>query len=493
MSAGVVLYVTLVLALAAAMGWAIEAVLRQLGRPSRWAWLAASAVALVLTARATLATRADPVDASYPRMALPAAGTVVSPEWSPLQVMREAVAISVAAVGSAADAVVRVIPGRVTSIAVALWLAASILALVMLVLVHLRLRRSRRHWAETELFGTRVRIAPDMGPAVVGVVRPQIVVPRWLLGRSSREQQLVLAHEREHLGARDHLLLGAGSLVVALVPWHPAAWWMLSRLRLAIELDCDARVLRKGVPARTYGTLLIDLADRCTGFRVGATALADEGSHLERRLLAMKTTKTKRSYLRAGMLGSAAALMLLVACEAKVPTGPEIEAMDVASATKAATDARLLRKTELDAATKPVYYVDGKLVDERTANALTPNQIATIDINKGGAQPVIRIATNGQAPIARGQAYKGTTRVTVRDSNVVALGGGPEKARIAGLRDGMGSPLILIDGVKADNARLQALNPDRIASINVIKGAKALTMSSDPAATNGIIEVTTKK
>jgi outer membrane receptor protein involved in Fe transport len=140
-----------------------------------------------------------------------------------------------------------------------------------------------------------------------------------------------------------------------------------------------------------------------------------------------------------------------------------------------------------------VYYVDGKLVDAKTANALTPNQIATIDINKGGAQPVIRISTNGQAPIARGQAYKGSTRVTVRDSDVVALGGGPEKARIAGLRDGMGSPLILIDGVKADNAKLRALNPDQIAGINVIKGAKALTMSSDPAATNGIIEVTTKK
>ena len=207
----------------------------------------------------------------------------------------------------------------------------------------------------------------------------------------------------------------------------------------------------------------------------------------------MKTTKTKRSYLRAGMLGSAAALVLLVACEAKVPTGPEIDAMDVASATKAAAQTRLLRKSELDAATKPVYYVDGKLVDERTANALTPNQIATIDINKAGEQPTVRISTNGQAPIARGQAYKGSTKVTVRESDVSALGSGAEKARIAGLRDGMGNPLILIDGVKADNARLQALNPDRIASINVIKGAKAQTMSSDPAATNGIIEVTTKK
>jgi beta-lactamase regulating signal transducer with metallopeptidase domain len=485
MSTGLLLYVALVLALAAAMGWALEAVLRQLGRPSRWAWLGASAVALVLTARATIATRAEPVTASYSRIALPAASKVASPEWSLLQLVRDALTMSAEAVGSVVDAVVRAIPGRLTSVVVVLWLAASILALVMLVLVHLRLRRSRRDWAETELFGTRVRIAPDIGPAVVGVVRPQIVVPHWLLTRSSDEQQLVLAHEREHLGARDHLLLVAGSLVVALVPWHPAAWWMLSRLRLAIELDCDARVLRRGVPARTYGTLLIDLADRCTGFRVGATALADEGSHLERRLLAMKTNSRKRSLLRAGMLGSAAALALLVACEAKVPTGPEIEAMDVASASKAVAHTRMMEKTRLDSA---IFYVDGKLVDAKTANSLTPNQIATIDISKGGAYPVIRIATNGQAAdlAARGDgALLRSKRMadTLRRAAIAPSSDAHQKF------DG----LLLIDGVKADASAMSALDPKKIESVDVIKGAAAEKLSSDPAAKNGIIMVTTKK
>ena len=485
MSTGLLLYVAFVLTLAAAMGWAIEAVLRQLGRPSRWAWLAASAVALALTARATTGTRDEPVIASYARIAMPAASEVASPEWSPLQLMREAIANAVTAVGSIADGVVRTIPGRVTSLAGACWLAASILALVMLVLVHLRLRRSRRDWAGAELFGTPVRIAPDVGPAVVGVTRPQIVIPRWLLGRSSSEQQLVIAHEREHLGARDHLLLGAGTLVVALVPWHPAAWWMLSRLRLAIELDCDARVLRRGVPARTYGTLLIDLADRCTGFRVGATALADEGSHLERRLLAMKTTKTKRSYLRAGMLGSAAALMLLAACEAKVPTGPEIEAMDVASATKAVASTRMMEKTRLDSA---IFYVDGRQVDAKTANSLTPNQIATINVEKSGDHATIRIATNGQAPDpgARGEtALLRTKRLadTLHGAAIVPLSDAHQK--FAGL--------LLIDGVKADASAMSALDPKEIESVEVLKGAAAAKLSSDPLAKNGIIKVTTKK
>jgi beta-lactamase regulating signal transducer with metallopeptidase domain len=483
MSTGLLLYVALVLTLAAAMGWALESVLRQLGRPSRWAWIAASAAALVLIARATIASSAEQATASYSRIALPAASKVASPEWSPLQAVRDALTLSSAAVGSVADAIVRAVPTAVTSLAAVVWFAASILALVILVLVHLRIRRARLQWAETELFGTHVRIAPDVGPAVVGVVRPQIVLPRWLLGRSSEEQQLVLAHEREHLGARDHLLLGAGSLVVALVPWHPAAWWMLSRLRLAIELDCDARVLRWGVPARTYGTLLIDLADRCTGFRVGATALADEGSHLERRLLAMKTTKRKRSFLRAGMLGSAAALALLVACEAKVPTGPEIDAMDVASASKAVAGTRMMEKTRLDSA---IFYVDGQKVDAKTANALTPNQIATIDISKGGAYAVIRIATNGEAAelAARGDGALLRSKRLADTLQRTAMA--PQSTKNF---DG----LLLIDGVKADPSAMKTLDPKKIESIEVLKGAAAERLSSDPAAKNGIIMVTTKR
>jgi hypothetical protein len=394
------------------------------------------------------------------------------------------------AVGSMLSAVVHRLPAGSMALAGSAWGLMSLVAVALLAMVHLRIRRARHEWAETELHGARVYIAPDVGPAVVGVVHPRIVVPRWLMARSPGEQQLVLAHEREHLAARDHLLLGAGCLVVALVPWHPAAWWMLSRLRLAIELDCDARVLRRGVPARTYGTLLIDLADRCTGFRAGATALADEGSHLERRLLAMKTNGTKRSLLRAGVLGATAALALIAACEAKVPTGPEIQAMDVASASKTMASTRFLTKSDMDST---IFYVDGKLVDAKTANSLTPNQIATINVTKTGgefAPSVIRIATTGEAP----KQGLSSERMKVRlDSATIVAEKQGNHMMLKSSSDPAAQPLVLIDGVKADQARLSALDPKQILGVEVIKGSAALSMSSDPAAKNGIIKVTTKK
>ena len=82
------------------------------------------------------------------------------------------------------------------------------------------------------------------------------VKARWLLRRAPDEQRIVLAHEAEHVRARDPLLLAAGCAGVALLPWHPVSWWLLARLRLAVELDCDRRVLRRGVAPRVLEKIL---------------------------------------------------------------------------------------------------------------------------------------------------------------------------------------------------------------------------------------------
>ncbi|HXC25971.1 MAG TPA: M56 family metallopeptidase [Gemmatimonadaceae bacterium] len=164
------------------------------------------------------------------------------------------------------------------------WGTLSVIATLFLTVMYLQFRRIRRRWPIGTLEGVRVRIAPDGGPVVIGLWHPEIVIPQWLLGRSADEQRAVLAHEQEHIHARDHWVLAAACGVVALVPWCPWVWWMVSRLRLAIELDCDARVMRRGVAPQTYGSLLIDVAERGSGLPVRVLALADSGSHLKRRL-----------------------------------------------------------------------------------------------------------------------------------------------------------------------------------------------------------------
>jgi hypothetical protein len=322
---------------------------------------------------------------------------------------------------------------------------------------------------------------------VVGVVRPEIVVPRWLLARDAEEQRLVLAHEEEHVRARDHLLLGAACVAVALMPWHPALWWSLARLRLAIELDCDSRVLRRGVQARSYGEMLIDLAGQCSGFRVGATALADKTSHLERRLLAMKPITKRFAVVRGGALCAAAALSLAVACEARVPTSAEIQSMDVASAERTAAKAGLL---EAFHGTTPEFYVNGAKVTAAEAHAIPANDIATVDVHKGksaGDASIISIST--VATSANGLKYRSANPDGATPASASGLKGLHEKMMSS---HDMFSGIVVIDGVRSDAAALHRLDPKDILGVEIIKGAAAAQLSSDPAAKNGIVKVTTK-
>jgi hypothetical protein len=53
-------------------------------------------------------------------------------------------------------------------------------------------------------------------------------------------------------------------------------------------------------------------------------------------------------------------------------------------------------------------------------------------------------------------------------------------------------PLIVIDGVITSDLDLNKINPNNIASMNVLKGEKAKEKYAEKGA-NGVIEITTKK
>jgi outer membrane receptor protein involved in Fe transport len=70
---------------------------------------------------------------------------------------------------------------------------------------------------------------------------------------------------------------------------------------------------------------------------------------------------------------------------------------------------------------------------------------------------------------------------------------GPMKLRTPGPDNQMMSGLLFVDGVRTDAAAFQRLDAGSIASMEIIKGAQATKLYSDPAAANGVIRVTTKK
>ena len=216
--------------------------------------------------------------------------------------------------------------GRVSGVLGVAWWASVIVALATYGGAMVSLSRRRRRWPSAEIDGQAVLLAPGTGPAVIGALRPRIVVPEWSLTLPPEQRDLMLEHERQHVVARDPLLLQGAAAIGLLMPWNLGVWWLVRRLRLAVELDCDARVLASGRNSRSYGNLLLDVCAR--RLRPGvmlAPALFERSSSLTRRILAMHATRPRFAGARAA-LGFAAALMITAfACD--MPS-PEVVAPD---------------------------------------------------------------------------------------------------------------------------------------------------------------------
>jgi bla regulator protein blaR1 len=175
-----------------------------------------------------------------------------------------------------------------------LWVASTVLTSAFTLVTIWRLRRQWRGWRQGTMSGAAVLIAPDLGPAVLGVFRPEIVVPEWLVSASLDTQHHVIAHECAHVHARDSALLALSMLPILLAPWNPLLWWHARRLRMAIEVDCDRRVLIHGIDMKSYAEVLMQFGLR-SGSSLGAMAsMSESPSTLERRITLMAQPKVVR-------------------------------------------------------------------------------------------------------------------------------------------------------------------------------------------------------
>jgi len=167
-------------------------------------------------------------------------------------------------------------------------------------------------------------VSETTGPALLGVFRPKIVVPRWFLDEPAEKQALILEHEEQHMAAHDPLLFRTSLLITVALPWNLPLWWQLRRLRQAIELDCDARVMRGGAEPVAYGEVLLEVTRRAGDVPFGAVAMGEPVSALELRVRSLVPDPRRRSVWRAvvaillGMGGVAAAASLEVP---QIPAG----------------------------------------------------------------------------------------------------------------------------------------------------------------------------
>jgi TonB family protein len=282
------------------------------GRATRWAWIAALAGSFVIPTAAWLR---------------PEAFSSVAVPLPPLAVADPADAI--APLPADAPEVAAVAPANAFSLSDldgALrwgWGASSALVLCVLGAAALRLAVLQRRWRASLVDGRAVLVSENVGPAVAGLWRPDVIVPGWALALSEPQRRLMLSHEEEHVRAADPWLLACGATALVLMPWNPALWWQVRRLRLAVEIDCDARVLARGGTAPEYGELLLQVGWRRARLALAAPALGEPASFLERRIRRMATALPRWRWAGAAAAVAVAVGGVVAACEAPRPVSPE--------------------------------------------------------------------------------------------------------------------------------------------------------------------------
>ncbi|KPJ75075.1 MAG: hypothetical protein AMS19_14410 [Gemmatimonas sp. SG8_23] len=337
------IYLLVTSAIASAAAWVAESGLRRAGLPIRWVWLAAMLLGpALLTAGALLPPE------STARLAAAPTGPVI-----------ELPAFEVASSDSAPLG-----PNEGLLLA---WVLASGLMVAAVLRTRLVLARERRRWQEARVDGRRVLIAADRGPAVTGVLRPRIVLPRWFEELAGGHRAFVLLHEEEHVKGGDTILLPVALALVSFTPWNPFTW-----LQSGASLGLAAFSERPGAAA------------------------------LERRIVAMTHRRTRWGSFRAVMLTTIAAAIAAQACGVEDP-------MTIDERGAVTVDPRQTIVPDDPNATLPPPPIETRSAEEiRREPTFTPFTVAPGITNR---EEVIRVLREQYPPLLQEAGVGGTVRV----------------------------------------------------------------------------------
>jgi TonB-dependent SusC/RagA subfamily outer membrane receptor len=491
-----------------------EAGLRVYGRPARWIWVLALVGSIGLPLLHVLAPDIEPVQAG---------GSVVG------------------SLVSGAESLV--LPPPVASLTtpqpwwarmdvplIAVWCIATGGLLVSFFGTAHRLGRERRSWRRVKVGGVTAWLSRDVGPAVIGIGASSIVVPAWVLELESAVQRLIAIHEEEHLRAGDLPVMIAGLLLVLMAPWNPVLWWQLRRLRLAVEVDCDGRVLRRGVGVMAYCSLLLKVCDRSTRHHLPALAFMKQTSTLARRIHLM-TWKPRMRVGRAICAATLAVIFTALACETTTVTVVDTETPETQLVAEVADTSLVFVREVVDHNGSPLYVVDGVIVARGMIEDMDPRDIESIEVIKGGAaldtygeraaNGLVMVTTGGGKPeavsiveeIDSPEAQRvaepregARTTGTEGDSAVPTRGSGESLVEgpllvvdgvVVGTAVGRVAQTVVVTGAEATAVDLGVLEtldiePHDIDRIEVVKGNAAEEIYGKRGA-NGVVVITTKK
>lgn len=149
-------------------------------------------------------------------------------------------------------------------------------------------------------------------PGVVGIFRPVLLFPEGLVERLTVAQlRAVIAHERCHVRRRDNLVAAMHMAVEAIYWFHPAVWWIESRLVDERERACDEAVLQSGSQPADYATAILEVCRQAVDAAIPCVA-GVSGSNLRLRVEAIMRNEIGKPMTRVRRWGLACGIVAAI-------------------------------------------------------------------------------------------------------------------------------------------------------------------------------------
>ncbi|RXH58892.1 M56 family metallopeptidase [Granulicella sibirica] len=299
--------------LVAALAWLLATALRRNHARARyWIWMIASMkfllpFALLISFGATLRTKTlHPI----PTPALSAVIEPVTAMEDSFSITSSHPTASSLTPASALTPHHSVLP----SIILAVWLSGSLFLLATWLLRWSKVR-STAHAARPidQINGIPILSSASMlEPGVFGIARPVLILPEGITDRLTTAQlNSILAHELSHIHRRDNLTAAIHMAVETLFWFHPAVWFIKSRLLEERERACDEAVLQSGNEAEVYAESILNV---CKFYVESPLTCVSgvTGSDLKQRIVRIMTAQIadKLDLNRKLLLGLTAAVAL---------------------------------------------------------------------------------------------------------------------------------------------------------------------------------------
>jgi beta-lactamase regulating signal transducer with metallopeptidase domain len=276
-----------------------------------------------------------------------------------------------------------------------------------------------------------------------------VVVSRKDLDESGRE---ILIHELAHIRNRHSLDLFVSDVCIFFQWFNPAAWLLKRELRNIHEYEADEMVIREGVDAKQYQLLIIKKA---VGARLYSMANSFNHSKLKKRITMMLKEKSN-PWARLKYLY----VLPLTAIAMSAFARPEISN-------------ELKDLSEVKVSEFTVNAVISKIENETMPQPADSSKVKVTKVTKVGDQV--------------------NTRVYVIVDSLNVQSGNTSEMRIDVRTDIVkGEPLVFVDGIETTLKLIEALNPDKIDKMDVLKGQTAVEHYGDKGK-NGVILIELKK